>query len=319
MIQNSSASYLQVPWLVIVNPRAGSGNTQENWPLLKSRLAELLPLAEFQISTAAGAATALVATAVNQGIRHIMAVGGDGMAHQVVNAIMQQPTVPSTAITFTLLPCGTGNDWIKSHGIPRAWPAWRTFFLNGKIHQQNLGQIDFTGTNRQAPRTVYFLNVAGLAYDAYVVRYLQDKHSLLPARLFYFWATFRCLFQYTPPWGSLVYNGKTVTQAFYTINVGIGRFSGGGMQFVPHASPDGPDLALTFVERVSRLAVITNSYRFYQGRIARYRAAVLAHTTQVVVLPQGEDKILIEADGEFLGESPVRITLVPGALCFVGK
>ncbi|PTM09700.1 MAG: hypothetical protein DA408_17715 [Bacteroidetes bacterium] len=317
MIQNTSASHLQVRWLVIVNPRAGSGNIQEHWPLLKSRIAELLPLAEFQVSTARGAATALVAAAVSQGIRHIMAVGGDGMAHQVVNAIMQQSTVPSTAITFALLPCGTGNDWIKSHGIPRAWPAWRAAFLNGNIHQQNLGQIEFT--NRQAPRTVYFLNVAGLAYDAYVVRYLQNRHSALPARLFYFWATFRCLFQYTPPWGSLVYNGKTVTRAFYTINVGIGRFSGGGMQFVPHAQPDGPDLALTFVEQVSRLAVIVNSFRFYGGRIASYQPAVLAHTTRVEVLPQGEDKIAVEADGEFLGESPVVITLVSGALRFVGK
>lgn len=316
MIQNTKRSHLTARWLVIVNPQANNGNLGQWWPAVQTKLTDLLADTKIVISRHRGDATAIVAEAVAEGIRHIMAVGGDGIAHQVVNGIVLQKKVPTREITFALLPLGTGNDWIKSHEIPKSWQRWRSYFLTAVPAYQNLGKISYQSDTGLEVRC--FMNVAGLAYDAFVVRYMAGKKSLLPGKLFYFWATFRCLFMYQPQKGMIKYNEQHQHKAaFYTINAGIGKFSGGGMQLVPHANSQGETFALTWVGKVSKLAVVLNSFRFYKGRIASYHKAHLTHCETMVVVPEAGDELLIEADGEFLGACPATITLLPNALRFL--
>jgi diacylglycerol kinase family enzyme len=316
MIQNSSSSHLHVPWLVLVNLHASSGAMATNWPDLQQKLAHLLPLAQFEESHHPDDVTVLLQQALKKGIRHVLAVGGDGTAHQVVNAIMLQKQVKSTAIVFALYPGGTGNDWIKTHKIPANWKDWSSYFEQGIIRRQNLGKIIFQTNGQVATR--YFMNVAGFAYDAFVVRAIANQRSSLPPRLHYFWSVLRCLFQYTPQAGQLRFNQKNVQHKFYTINLGIGKYSGGGMQFVPHAQPSGTTMALTYVPAVSRWKVILNSYRFYEGRVATFKHAVLDQTAEIEINPLAGHQLLIEADGEFLGACPATISLVPQALVFIG-
>ncbi|MEL6804763.1 MAG: acylglycerol kinase family protein, partial [Bacteroidota bacterium] len=90
MIQNTQRSHLAVPWLVIVNPQSANGQIGKEWPVWEKRLRSLLPQMEVRISPKPNSATHLVAEGVQQGFRHILAVGGDGTAHQVVNGIMAQ-------------------------------------------------------------------------------------------------------------------------------------------------------------------------------------------------------------------------------------
>lgn len=302
-------------WLVIVNPQAANGKVERQWAILYPKLALLLPNLEVEMSGKVGNATAIISAAVERGIRHVLAVGGDGTAHQVMNGIMQQQLVPSREVTFALLPLGTGNDWIKSHGIPRGWDAWQQYMKRARPQYQNLGKITFQTKHGIADR--YFMNVAGLAYDAFVVRYTDGKSSPLPGKLFYFLATFRCLFAYQPQRASLIYDGYRHEDSFYTINIGIGRYSGGGMQLVPHAKSRGDNFALTYVGRISRLGLMLNSFRFYQGRISTFKKAHLTHVSRVEIVPATGEEMLIEADGEFLGRCPASITLLQDALCFL--
>lgn len=315
MIQNTKRSHLTARWLVIVNPQANNGNLGQWWPTIQSKLTLLLADTKIVISKRSGDATFIVEEAIKEGIRHIMAVGGDGIAHQVINGIVLQKKVPTREITFALLPLGTGNDWIKSHDIPRNWKHWEQYFLTAIPAYQNLGQINYQSTD--GPITRYFMNVAGLAYDAFVVRYMVGKKSRLPGKIFYFWATFRCLFMYQPQRGTIKYDEHQYESAFYTINAGIGKFSGGGMQLVPQARSQGETFALTWVGKVSKLAVILNSFRFYKGRIAGYKKAHLTNCQAMTVLPAAGQELLIEADGEFLGACPATIRLLPNALRFL--
>ncbi len=315
MIQNTKRSHLTARWLVIVNPQANNGNVGQWWPAIQSKLTMLLADTKIVISRHRGDATAIVEEAVNDGIRHIMAVGGDGIAHQVINGIVLQKKVPTREITFALLPLGTGNDWIKSHDIPRNWQHWEQYLLTATPAYQNLGKINYQSTD--GPTTRYFMNIAGLAYDAFVVRYMVGKKSRLPGKIFYFWATFRCLFMYKPQQGMITYDEHQYESAFYTINAGIGKFSGGGMQLVPQARSQGETFALTWVVKVSKLAVALNSFRFYKGRIAGYKKAHLTNCQKMEVRPAAGEELLIEADGEFLGACPATISLLPNALRFL--
>ncbi|MEZ4984667.1 MAG: diacylglycerol kinase family protein [Saprospiraceae bacterium] len=302
MIQKTAITGSDFPWLVIFNLSAGRGRLKKNWPRLQTELTALIPVARFCESKETEDVRPLIASALEAGIRHILAVGGDGTAHHVVNGIFQQSVVPPSEIVFALYPFGTGNDWVKTHNIPKKWAAWKELFLQYKLHRQTVGLITFQ--TKQGPEERYFINVAGMAYDAFVVRFLLNRSSILPSKLFYLWATFRCLFAYTPQSGMLQLDNKHIHTSFYTINAGIGQYSGGGMQLVPHAKPTRRELAVTYVGKVSRLEVLLNSHRFYKGRIAQYSEARLHEASFIRLIPDANNSLFIEADGEFLGHSP---------------
>lgn len=158
-----------------------------------------------------------------------------------------------------------------------------------------------------SPQTKYFLNVAGMAYDALVLRKAeasQYKHRLLyPAMTLWFLRDFRA------PTVRIQYDGGAYEGQVHTINLGIGRYSGGGMRLVPQAEPEAEILALTFAERLPLWRIVTESWRFYAGSIGKVRGVTLTTTgsARIMVL-SGE--LELEADGEWLGYGPVEASLL---------
>lgn len=86
------------------------------------------------------------------------------------------------------------------------------------------------------------------------------------------------------------------------------------MRIVPHAQPDDGLLALTVAGPVSKLGVLVNTPRFYNGHLDRHPKVDFYQTESVRVTSLGPDPIPVEADGEFLGFTPVQIEIIPRAL-----
>lgn len=301
-----------VNWYIIINPAASGGRAAKLWPSIERDLLA----ADISFTTAftsySREATSLAKTAIAKGYRHLMAVGGDGTNNEVINGILQQNTVPSSAVVYCLLPVGTGNDWIKTHGIPRARKAWLEMFLAGHESQQDIGWVEYQ--QGEDVQRHYFANVAGLAYDAFVVHYVEAMKTVLANKLIYLWVVLRCLWKYKLRKAILVYKNHSVEDYFYTINIGVCRFSGGGMQFVPHADPRDGLLALTYAGKLQKWQVIWNTYRFYNGSIGSHP---LVHTDQVKTLTIESKGTLLEVDGEFLGETPAQFGIAEQALRFI--
>jgi diacylglycerol kinase family enzyme len=111
-----------------------------------------------------------------------------------------------------------------------------------------------------------------------------------------------------------MFNGRKVEDEFYTINVGLCRYSGGGMQLVPHAIPDDGLLALTFARKLPKLEVLLQSGRFYKGTLLEHPRIEGYQTDHVRVEAADDEPCLVEADGEFLGQTPVEFSIIPAAL-----
>lgn len=299
-------------WYIIINPAASGGKAGKLWPKIEQEL--LAAKVEFAtaFTTYSREATSLASKAIEQGYRHLMAVGGDGTNNEVINGILQQSIVPSTEILYCLLPVGTGNDWIKTHGIPRSRKAWLKMFLAGNESRQDIGWVEFG--EQQEKQRHYFANVAGLAYDAFVVHYVEAVKTRLANKLVYLWVVLRCLWQYQLRKARILFKDKKVEDFFYTINIGICRYSGGGMQFVPHADPADGLLALTYAGKLKKWQVILNTYRFYNGSIG---AHPLVHTDQVDSLTIDTVGTLLEVDGEYLGKTPAQFGILNKALRFI--
>jgi len=300
-------------WYIIANPAAGRNAVARRWTVLQFFLQEHLPNHILIQTERRGQATELAAAAIQAGYRKIIAVGGDGTNHEVVNGILQQTHIPTTDITYALLPVGTGNDWIRTHNISKNWKEWIAMIQAENTLLQDIGVIKYFENGQPMQR--FFVNVAGMAYDAFVVRYAEAHKRWVIHKMLYLLMVVRCLFKYRLTKARITFDNQVVEDYFYTINAGICKYSGGGMRLVPHADATDGLLALTIAKQVSKLSVLLNTYRFYNGTLGKHPQIDLYQTTAIRIESLEKSQPLwVEADGEFLGDAPVEISTLPKAL-----
>jgi diacylglycerol kinase (ATP) len=303
-------------WYIILNPAAANGAVGRAWPHIEQVLARLGMSYGVQFTTHRGHATYLAQRAIAEGHRYLLGVGGDGTHHEIVNGIIGQREVPPHAVHYALLPVGTGNDWARQYQLPRAAETRLRRLAQPQTRLQDVGLVEFKTLDNQTDMR-YFANVAGLAYDGYVAhRMEQDGKS--NNRLGYLLAVARYLFEYTPLAARITRNSASlppVEDRFYTINVGICRYSGGGMQLVPHAVPDDGLLALTYARSMPRWQVLLQTPQFYSGSLLTHPRVTGEQVTGLRVDPLETDvPFWLEADGEFLGKAPAIFSLQENAL-----
>ena len=299
-------------WWIILNPVAGNGQGAKKRALAEALLKQHQFEYELVESTHPELAYSLVKDGIRAGYRHIMGIGGDGTNNEIINGIMRQQIVPAPEITYTLLPVGTGNDWIKMHKIPGNLRNWIPKIATGKTILHDVGLLTYQ--KNEETKTRYFINVAGLAYDAFVTGKKSANSGTLFPKLYYLWMVVICLFKYTLRKATIEFNNKKITDRFYTINIGICKYSGGGMQLVPHADPQSGQLALTVAGPVRRAEVVLYTPNIFMGTLHKHPQVAIYHTNLVEIVAAEEHPTLLEADGEFLGHTPVRCEILPAAL-----
>lgn len=306
------SSPLSNTWFFIVNPKAGNGKARRKWlkylPMLQKELGAL----EWAYTEHSGHAIDLVGTAISQGYRRIIAVGGDGTNNEVINGIFAQEAPIRSALLYALLPIGTGNDWIRTHSIPKKIDSWISMIKKEQTLLHDIGKVQYKNGETDGRR--YFINVAGLAYDAYVVQMTDKYKHWISNKLFYLAFTLACLFRYRLSKASIQYGRQRVEGQFYTINIGICRHSGGGMQLVPHAIPNNGLFALTLASKMSKLSVILNTPKFYNGRIGNHSKVDLSVAETIQIATLEGPPLMLEVDGEWLGYGPVEFSILKKAL-----
>ncbi len=300
-------------WHFLVNPAAGQGKARRQWQKLLPRLQAAFPRMTWAESSDRTGMKQLAEAAVRAGHVWLVGVGGDGTHHDIINGIVA--TGAMEEVTYAPLPLGTGNDWIRSIGIPKNMDRWLQLMHYGDTISHAVGKLTYF--DRTSPEVTsvkkvsYFLNVAGMAYDSVVVRYSDQaryKHRLL-----YPLSTLLYLKSFTVPTVRIDYDGKSFTGPVHTINFGIGRYSGGGMRLVPHADPEADTLALTFARQLPVWKILLESWRFYAGSIGQLTEVTTDHVRRVTVAAIAGTAEL-EADGEWLGVAPVEVSLLPERL-----
>lgn len=300
-------------WYTIVNPAGGNGAVKKRWPRIEQQLRGAGVRFEPVFTEYRGHATLLAKQAIESGHRHILAVGGDGTNNETVNGILQQTVVAPSDVHYCLLPVGTGNDWVRTAGIPKDLPSWLNMFRHGHTRLQDVGVAEYFKEGLQEIR--YFANVAGMSFDAFIARFMQEKASRQGGRFAYYLALIRCLSTYKLPKTRIEADGLSIEDYCYTVNAGICKYSGGGMQLVPHAVPDDGLLALTVAKKVTKLGVLLATPYFYNGKIERHPKIETHSARNIRVFALAENHpIGLEVDGEFLGYTPVSFSIVEKAL-----
>jgi len=286
-------------WLLIVNPRAGSGLAlRRHESLARLFRASGLPF-DLVVSETAGDPVRLAQRGLQEGYRKIAAVGGDGTLHQIVNGIFSTPEVDAREVTLGLIPVGTGNDWARDAKIPRDWALAVRLLAEGKTALQDVGLIEGAGVKGEAldPGKAWFLNVAGVGFDAFVVQSLQQKRS---SRFIYLWGAISNLARFTPVPLALEFDGKPQGERdSFAVFIALRRYCGQGMLIAPGASPEDGQFEVIWVPGFTRLEVLWNLRRLYDGSILEHPRVRHARAGEVRL--RAAPGTPAEADGEWVG------------------
>lgn len=305
---------LSEKWYIIINPNAGNGSLKSKTPQLFNLLDSKLIVYDYIFTKFRGHAIQLSSDAIILGYRKIMAVGGDGTNHEVINGIILQDRIPSLEVQFHSIPAGTGNDWIRHHALPLSWNKSIDRVIKGNTMEQDIGVVLFYSGDKEKKR--YFYNVAGMAYDAFVVNELEQKGKKSNS-IAYLISMFFYLFKYKLNNVRIGFCGKIIYDKVYSINVGICKFSGGGMSLVPHAIHNDGLLALTIAKQLIKISILFNTYRFYNQTILNHSKIDGYKTDEIYIKSTDEQELLLELDGELVGKGPIKFAVLPNALKFI--
>ena len=212
----------------------------------------------------------------------IVAIGGDGTLHLLANALA------NTDVAVAILPAGTGNDFARQFNF--TLKQWRALVFSGRPYSIDLGKIN----NR------FFINIAGVGFNAAVVEDMdtfQSRHKFS-----YIFAGIKHLISFK----QISANDRSLMHIFAN-----GKFFAAGLKAAPNAQVDNGELLMVQFKANSLLSRVWTFLLmlFYSHERSQYVC-----TESISEFFINEPDLLIEADGEIVGQSPALIKVCPAAL-----
>jgi len=298
----------------IVNPAAGGGRVRRVWPRLLSRLLEATASLTVHWTTGPGTATALTRQVLNDGAKRIIAIGGDGTLHEVVNGFFADhaPIAPSALLVF--IACGSGSDFRKALGTPTGVDAVQQL-RSDRIRPLDLLRVQYT-TEDDGREECYAVNIASAGLSGRVMRHFSPGCVPVPPRMGYLGAGLRALATDRAALLRLTLDGESLpTGRARLVAVANGHSFAAGLPIAPGASPYDGLLDVTVIHDVSVPYLLRHAHRFYLGThtaldgVTAYRGRRAAVRT-----PDPRQPVWVEADGEPTGKLPLTIEVVPKAV-----
>ncbi len=300
---------------MIVNPVAGGGRGLDHFPLISRLMREAGIHGEPVFTEHKYHASELTVTAVKEGYRRIIVVGGDGTLHEVVNGLFIQKEVPPTDVLLAVIAVGTGNDWARSFGVATRYQDAVEAIRGGYSFLQDVGVVSYEEAHYRQSR--YMANVAGAGFDAFVVQRLSHlKVKGRTSRWRYTWCLVNNFFRYKSTgvkvWvdDRLVYNDLLFSAA-----IGICKYNGGGMQQLPAAVADDGMLDLSLIRPVHFWHLLFRFKYLFNGGIYRIRHVLQERGSRIRI--ESSPEIGVEIDGEPLGYTPLEFSILHRAIRIV--
>ncbi len=293
---------------VIVNPHAGKRHVGEEIPELERTLrARNLPYRLLR-TQGPGDATRFAREALESGARFLVAVGGDGTVHEVVNGMFDdegKPIVPDAVLG--VVAAGSGCDLIRTFGLPGDATRACHHLTGDNTYPLDIGKITYsTGDGERAVR--YFVNVAEVGLGAAVAARAERMSPSLGRSKYFigFWLT---LPRFKLAEVRVVAGRRSYEGPAYLVVLGNAQYYGGGMKISPRSFPgDGVLDALVF--KGPKSDAFTMLPKIYRGEHLPHDH-VEEFRVKSELLVEADRALPIEADGEVLGTTPVTFEVLP--------
>jgi diacylglycerol kinase (ATP) len=287
--------------LIIVNPVSGGGKALAAEPLVASYLAAQSRSVQFAHSRSSENIRDLAANGAAEGYPYIVALGGDGAFHHVVEGIR------GTRAIAGFFPAGNGNDIARDLGIPADAVSAAAAFCHSIPRAVDLVRVQF-----RDGRIAQFIGVGGMGLDAEAAHLANTQFKRWPGVTRYLagalWTFFRePAFELEAELDGTRWAGRAIFAA-----VANATSYGSGVRIAPDAKMDDSWLEIVLVGDVawSRLVeaipivLTTGDLRFEEVKRFRCRRIVL----------RADRAVKVHGDGELLGESPAEFEILPRAI-----
>jgi YegS/Rv2252/BmrU family lipid kinase len=294
---------------IILNPMADMGNAWKVSNDLRPMITEY-GNADWSGTVYPTHATELAKQAGEQGYERIIAMGGDGTVHEVVNGIMQLPE--GRRPSLGVVPVGSGNDFAHAVGVPMESDRALACALNGTPASIDLGlMIDEHGHKE------YFDNTLGIGFDA-VVTIRSHRLPVVRGFLMYLTAVVQTIIlNHDPALMQIDTGDKQWEQSNLMLTMCNGPREGGGFMVAPDAKLDDGLFHYAMIKKVSRPMMFRLIPEVMRGTHGRFKPVLLGTCRRMNV--KADRPLYIHADGEILTSfgsnlRQLSFELLPGAL-----
>lgn len=305
----------------IVNIKAGNGRCIKIWDKMKAELdRQNINYRSFftKYPKHAEEITKQIATMFDEKIEAIIAVGGDGTIHEVINGLVEFPS-----ITIGYIPAGSGNDFSRGFSIPKSPQQALSFILKNKQKKgvlHDIGKFKIGGLTKPH----YFVSNLGTGFDAAVVKLTNESkmkkylNKVKLGSLAYVGAVVRALFTYESTEMTVSINGNTTTyENVWFVTISNQKYYGGGMKIAPSANTKDGQFDIIIVHNVSRLKLLLVFGSVFLGKHTRFKEVIQEKGSIISI--DSDRKMLVQADGELVGKGPLKVAVEHRKMPFLVK
>ena len=291
------------PNLLIFNPIAGNGRAQAHWPLVERALLEAGVHFDV-VTTSAPLEARELAQQAPQKYSQIIAVGGDGTIHEIVNGLMRASEEHET-IPLGIVPLGNGDDFVKM--IPPETPIGsRPFDWNTAVQKIARGQTKLFDVGRisgDRPRPglgsgpYYFMNSFDVGFGAQSAQNLMTIPTYFKGLSAYLAAIFKTLINFPSLKLSIQLDDQAPFEQPTTITAVMnGRCLGNGFWFCPDARADDGVFDLMVSQKVGRFTILRMIPKLMRGTHVNEPIVSMYRAQRVVI--ESKEPMTVETDGE---------------------
>lgn len=273
---------------IILNPIADMGNAWKVASDLRPIIAEH-GNADWSGTVYPTHATELARQAGESGYDMVIAMGGDGTVHEVVNGLMQVPE--NKRPVLGVVPVGSGNDFAHAIGVPDRSDHALAHALQGQASAIDLGLM--TDENG---RKEYFDNTLGIGFDA-VVTIRSHRLPVLRGFLMYLTAVIQTIIlNHDAARMQIQADGNQWEQTNLLVTLCNGPREGGGFMIAPEARLDDGLLHYAMIKKVSRAMMFRLVPEVMNGTHGRFKQVSMGSCKTLSL--SADRPLYIHADGE---------------------
>jgi YegS/Rv2252/BmrU family lipid kinase len=242
---------------------------------------------------------------VAAGFDTILAVGGDGTVHEVVNGLARDGAISSNVV-LGVVPAGTGVDFARNLRFPRRPDLVAARITAGRERRIDVGLAD-------SPARRFFVNFAETGLGAAVVAREAHMSDLWPGRVSFLIAAMGASLRESNVEATVSVDGTTVHDGpLVSVVIANGPYFGGGMRIAPHAAVDDAALDILVLGDFARAELVSQVWKLYPGSHIRHPKVRWLTGSTVSVAPRSPTRL--DLDGELYGTGPYAFSVAPMAL-----
>ncbi len=299
---------------VVVNPVAGGHSIRTLWPRINQHLCNSGLSFDYEFTKDHGHAIAISREACEKGYECVVAVGGDGTVNEVVNGILTSTNLGNIALG--VISTGTACNFARSLGIPQDYANACSLLTRQSRILIDIGMVRFQSQGETLQR--YFVGAADVGMGSAVVDIWNRQPHRFGININYMLRLGEALIhlaQHRNKWIKIQIGSEVEAIYSFDVVIGNGPYFANGMKIAPRAILNDGLLDMVTFGDMSKYELLKMWPKLYLGGHIGHSKISERRIENVTI--ESAEKLLVEADGLVLGETPASFWIIPSALTVV--